>query len=183
MTNSIGCIELSSIAVGYAVADAMVKAASIDIIWNEIQCPGRLMLMILGDTASVHAAIEVGASKGRARVVDSLVLSRVHPDVLAAIRKRKAAKAAEALGVVEALTLSSAIQVADSIAKSSSVNIINFNASIGIAGKGVVMFCGDTASVSSAIEIADKYAATRGCTIHSAFIPNPSEQLLARKRL
>lgn len=183
MTNSIGCIELSSIAIGYSVADAMLKSANIEIIWNEIQCPGRLMLMILGDTASVHAAIELGVHKGGARVVDSLVLSKVHPDVLDAIRKRKPAQSVDALGVVEALTLSTAIRVADSIAKSSSVVIINFNASIGIAGKGVVMFCGDTASVSSAIEVAERYSATLNSTIHTALIPNPSPKLLERKRL
>lgn len=183
MTHSIGCIELSSIAIGYTVADTMLKSANIEIVWNEIHCPGRLMLMILGDTASVSAAIDIGLKKGGERVVNSLVLSRIHADVLDTIKRHKSQPPEGSLGVVEALSLSSAIEAADTIAKSSSVQLLDINTAIGIAGKGVVTFCGDIASVSSAVEMASQQAANKGHVLHTAVIANPSKALLARKRI
>lgn len=183
MSNSVGCIELSSIAVGYTVADAMVKSANIEIVWSEIHCPGRLMLMILGDTSSVEAAISLGLSKGGDRVVDSLVLSRIHSDVIAVIKKRRTVENMRALGVIEALSLSSAIEAADAIAKSSNVEIIDINTAIGIAGKGVVTFTGDIASVSSAVEIATNGATSRGNQLFTSVIANPSVDILSRRRI
>lgn len=184
MSDSIGCIELSSIAVGYTVADAMIKSANIEIVWNEIHCPGRLMLMILGDTSSVHSAIELGLRKGGERVVDKLVLSRIHPDVISAIKKRKAPKTKIAsLGVIEAFSLSCAIEAADSVVKSSNVEILNINATIGIGGKGVVTFTGDMASVSSAVDIATRTAESHGRVLFTSVIANPSQELLNRKRI
>lgn len=182
MINSIGCIELSSIATGYIVADAMIKSANVEIVWNEIHCPGRLMLMILGDTSSVSAAIEVGLTKGGAQVVNSLVLSRIHTDVLEAIRKRKSTKNIKSLGVLEAQSVSSAIEAADIAVKSSNVEILSINVSIGIAGKGVVTITGDIASITSAVEIAVKNAANKGTILHTAVIANPSPSILTRKR-
>ena len=54
--NSIGLIELTSIAAGYQAADAMLKAAEVDIILSRTICSGKYMVLIGGDVAAVKAA-------------------------------------------------------------------------------------------------------------------------------
>jgi microcompartment protein CcmL/EutN len=43
---SIGLIELSSIAAGFAVADAMLKAANIQLILSRSICSGKYMVWV-----------------------------------------------------------------------------------------------------------------------------------------
>ena len=52
MRSAIGLIELNSIARGYQVGDAMLKAASVEILFNRTICPGKFMVMIGGDVAA-----------------------------------------------------------------------------------------------------------------------------------
>lgn len=180
--DSVGCIELSSIAVGYQVADAMKKSANIDLIWNQIHCPGRLMLMVLGDSSSVAAAIETGIAIGGERMVDSLVLSRIHPDVLSAIKRRKSVQSIDTLAVIEAYSISSAIKMADLVVKSHHVKILEVNVVMGLAGKGIILIGGDMSSVSSAAEIARSRAEVKGKLVLTTVIANPDPELLTRGR-
>ena len=50
--NSIGLIELSSIAAGFLVADAMLKAAEVEILLSRTICSGKYMVLVGGDVAA-----------------------------------------------------------------------------------------------------------------------------------
>lgn len=182
MINAIGCIELSSIAVGYQVADAMKKSASVELVWNQIHCPGRLMLMVLGDTSSVASAIETGRKIGGQRVVDTLVLSRIHQQVLDAIRRKKKAEKIDTLGVIEAYSISSAIEAADLVVNSSNVELLDINVTMGLSGKGIVMIAGDVASVSFAADIARAKAESQEKMLLATVISNPDPDILSKGR-
>jgi microcompartment protein CcmL/EutN len=46
--NSIGLIELTSIAAGYQAADAMLKASNVDMMLSRSICSGKYMVMVRG---------------------------------------------------------------------------------------------------------------------------------------
>ena len=58
--HSIGLIELSSIAAGFQVTDAMLKAAAVDLVLSRSICSGKYMVMVQGEVAAVQAAVSAG---------------------------------------------------------------------------------------------------------------------------
>ena len=61
---AVGMIELDSIAVGVVTGDAMVKASPLGSINVGTVHPGRYLVLVGGDTASVEVALEVGHATG-----------------------------------------------------------------------------------------------------------------------
>jgi microcompartment protein CcmL/EutN len=62
MKPAIGLIELSSIARGLYVSDVMVKKAPVELLMSQTTSPGKYLILVSGDVASVQestqAAIE-----------------------------------------------------------------------------------------------------------------------------
>ena len=56
--NAVGLIELNSIAAGFEVADAMLKAADVKLILSRSICAGKYMVVIGGETGAVQASVE-----------------------------------------------------------------------------------------------------------------------------
>ena len=56
--NSIGLIELSSIAAGFLVCDAMLKSADVELVLSRTICSGKYMVMIRGDVVSQSRTAE-----------------------------------------------------------------------------------------------------------------------------
>ena len=54
--NSIGLIELGSIAAGFQVSDAMLKAADVELVLARTICSGKYMVLIGGETAEMPDA-------------------------------------------------------------------------------------------------------------------------------
>ncbi|HID7502137.1 TPA: BMC domain-containing protein [Salmonella enterica] len=76
MSQAIGILELTSIAKGMELGDAMLKSANVDLLVSKTICPGKFLLMLGGDIGAVQQAIETGTSQAGEMLVDSLV--RVH---------------------------------------------------------------------------------------------------------
>ena len=70
MFETIGFLELNSIAKGIEAADAMLKAAETELILAKAGCPGKYYILICGDVAAVKASLEAGAACAREHVVD-----------------------------------------------------------------------------------------------------------------
>src|SRR5947207_15663525 len=98
--NSLGLIELTSIASGYQTCDAMLKAADVDLVLSRSICSGKYMVMVRGDVAAVQAAVSSGISAARFSVVDSFVIANLHEDVFRAIAGTSKVEILEALGIV-----------------------------------------------------------------------------------
>jgi microcompartment protein CcmL/EutN len=82
---SIGLIELSSVATGYQVEDVMLKAAKIQLLMARSICSGKFLIAVAGDVASVTTAVEAGGSAAGASLIERRQIARVHPSVLHAI--------------------------------------------------------------------------------------------------
>ena len=93
MLETIGFLELNSIAKGVEAADLILKTAEVDLIFAKAGCPGKYYILFTGEVAAVKASLDAGAAIGGNHTVDSCVIPRVHPQVIKAINL-----AAEPLG-------------------------------------------------------------------------------------
>ena len=59
---SVGLIELSSIAAGFAVADTMLKAGNVRLYLSRSICSGKYMILVAGDASAVGSAVAAGAT-------------------------------------------------------------------------------------------------------------------------
>ena len=86
---SIGLIELSSVATGFAVEDAMLKAAEVQILMARSICSGKFLIVIAGDVASVTAAVQAGAAVAGPSLIERRQIAHVDKSVLAGHLQRR----------------------------------------------------------------------------------------------
>ncbi len=176
---SIGLIELSSVATGYMVEDVMVKAAAVKLLLARSICSGKFLIAISGDVASVTTAIEAGGAAAGASLIERRQLSRVHPAVLQAISQSVEInpKDLRSIGVIETFSAASIIDAADAAVKSANVSLLRVHLAMALGGKGFVMMAGDVSSVQAAVEAGSRAAAEEGMLVARGVIPAPSEEL------
>jgi len=174
---AIGLIELNSVATGMECADAMLKAADVDLIMARSACPGRYLAMIAGDVGSVENSIEVGKETAGEFLVDTFVIPNVHPSVFPALSCATEVQEIGALGVIETYSSASCITAADAAAKAADVELIEIRCATGLAGKSFVTLTGDVAAVKSAVEYGIEALSDEGLIQSHVVIPSPSKEL------
>jgi microcompartment protein CcmL/EutN len=177
--NSIGLIEVSSVAMGYLAQDAMLKAADVQLLLARTICSGKYLVVVGGDVAAVSASVEAGAGRCNGSLIEKRVITHVHPDVFPAIGMSVDIPAgrARALGVVETFSASSVIDVADAAAKCADITLLRIHLAMAIGGKGFVLLTGDIASVEAAVAAGTQVAAEEGILVGRAVIAAPSKEL------
>ena len=108
--DSLGLIELTSIASGFLTCDATLKAAAVDLVLSRSICSGKYMVMVRGDVAAVEAAVSSGLRAGHFSVIDSFVIPNLHESVFPAISGVTKIEALDALGIVESFSVASLIE-------------------------------------------------------------------------
>lgn len=154
MNPALGMLEFSSIAVGISAGDAMVKRGPVAEILAGTIHPGRYLVMVSGDVASVEEALTAGRDTGGTDMVDEVFLPDVHPTVVAAIGGGRVASDGESLGVVETATVSATVRAADAGVKGASVTLIEVRLADGLGGKAYALFSGALQDVEAAVAIA-----------------------------
>ena len=119
--DSLGLIELTSIASGFLACDSMLKAAAVSLVLSRSICSGKYMVMVRGDVSSVQSAVQAGIAGTRFSVIDSFVIPNLHEAVFPAISGSTKVEALEALGIVESFSVASLIEGADAAVKSANV--------------------------------------------------------------
>jgi microcompartment protein CcmL/EutN len=177
--NSIGLIELSSVATGFAVEDMMLKAASVQLLLARTICSGKFLIVVAGDVTSVQAALLAGATAAGASLIERRQIARVHPTVLAAISQSVDIdpKQLRSIGVVETFSAASIIEVADTAVKSANVTLLRVHLAMALGGKGFALMAGDVSSVQAAVAAASAVAAKDGMLVGRSVIPAPSPEL------
>jgi microcompartment protein CcmL/EutN len=162
---ALALLEFDSISAGIVAGDTMVKTAPIAAIYAGTVHPGRYLVMVSGDTASVEIARDVGLAVGG--IVDSVFLPDIHPEVTAAVVAggSGAVLRAEALGVVETSTVAAVIDAADAGVKAADVSVSSVRLADGLGGKGYVLFSGVVAEVEAAVD-----AAVERCEPHASLL-------------
>jgi len=178
---AIAVVELDSIASGVVAGDAMVKASPLGSIYAGTVHPGKYVILVSGDTASVEIALGVGMGSGGGSVVDSIFLPDVHPAVVAAVvtEEDRAQLEFEAVGIVETNAVSSVVEAADAGVKAARVDLTAVRLADGLGGKGYAVFCGVVAEVEAAVEAAvDRIEAT-GHLVGSVVIAQMHDEMRA----
>lgn len=95
MSEAIGMIETKGLVGAIEAADAMVKAANVQLIGKEIVGGGYVMVIVRGDVGAVKAATDAGAAAaGRVGELKSVhVIPRPHNEVAAILPKSEPIKA------------------------------------------------------------------------------------------
>ena len=83
--NSIGLIEMSSIAAGFQVCDAMLKAADVELVLARTICSGKYMVLVRGEMGAIQAAVEAGCREGDFSVIDTFQIPNVHESIFPAL--------------------------------------------------------------------------------------------------
>ena len=64
MLETIGFLELNSIAKGVEAADLILKTAEVDLIFAKAGCPGKYYILFTGEVAAVKASLDAGVAIG-----------------------------------------------------------------------------------------------------------------------
>ncbi|MFQ5584600.1 MAG: BMC domain-containing protein, partial [Calditrichia bacterium] len=140
--NAIGLIEYSSIAKGIGSADAMVKAANVELVISRTICSGKYMNLVAGDVQAVKQSITEGEDYGQETVIDSFIIPNVHPDIFPAMSGSTQIIKLDALGIIESFSVASLIEGADQAAKAAEVKLIEIRLAMALGGKAFVTLTG-----------------------------------------
>jgi microcompartment protein CcmL/EutN len=170
---SIGLIELSSIAAGFAVADTMLKAGNVRLLLSRSICSGKYMVLIGGDSAAVAAALEAGAEAAAGCLIDRCLVPNLHADVFVALGRTQTAEPNGALGVVESFNVAALILAADAAAKAAAVQLLEVRLAMALGGKAFVTMTGDVASVQASVAAARRVLADEGVLVNAVVLSRP----------
>jgi microcompartment protein CcmL/EutN len=176
--DSLGLIELTSIASGYLACDSMLKAAAVSLVLSRSICSGKYMVMVRGDVSSVQAAVQAGIAGTRFSVIDSFVIPNLHEAVFPAISGASKVEVLEALGIVESFSVASLIEGADAAVKAANVELIEIRLAMALGGKAFVTLTGNVAAVQSAVDAAAQIVGQKGMLVNKVVIPSPRPELL-----
>lgn len=181
MPNAIGLIELSSIALGYAVEDAMLDAADVKLLLARTICSGKYLIVVGGEVADVNSSMSAGMDAAPGSIIDQMVIPNVHESLFSAITGSTTlhAEDIQALGVVETFTVASIIEAADAAAKAANVKLFRVHVAMAIGGKGFLLLTGDVSAVRAAVDAAVHIAMDRGVLVAKAVIPRPNHELFS----
>ncbi|MCX8010900.1 MAG: BMC domain-containing protein [Ignavibacteria bacterium] len=176
--NSIGLIELSSIAAGFQVCDERLKADEVELILSRTICSGKYMVLVRGEVAAVQSSADAGKVAGDFSVIDTFVIPNVHESVFSAISGTTKIEILEALGIIESFSVASLIEAADAAAKAANVKLIEVRLAMALGGKAFVSLTGEVAAVQSAVDAGALVISKKGLLVNKVVIPQPRSELL-----
>ena len=178
MMNSIGFLEMNSIAKGVEAADSILKTAAVELLFAKAGCPGKYYILFTGEVAAVQSSMETGCAIGGERVVDSCVIPRIHPQVIRAINMTNMPEEMRAVGVMEFFSVTASVYAADAAVKAADVDLVDVRLGTGIGGKSFVILTGEVAAVRAAVECGIHTPPAAGMLVSSVVIPSPHRELL-----
>ena len=170
MQQTIGFLELNSIAKGVQAADAQL-------VFAKAVCPGKYIVLFTGEVAAVTSALEAGEAIAGVTAVDSVVIPSVDRQVIKAINLSTVPEQTGAVGVMEFFSVTEAIYAADSAVKAADVTLIDVRLATGIGGKSFVVLTGDVSAVESSVKAGTQAASDKGLVVSSVVIPNPRPEI------
>jgi microcompartment protein CcmL/EutN len=175
---AIGMVETKGLVPVIEAADAMVKAANVQIIHYAKAGSGLATVVVTGDVGAVRAAVDSGATA--ARRVGAVISVHIIPSLDAGVaeafnygeaRDGGSMPSRGALGMIETKGYVAAVEAADAMAKSANVEIRGFE----MVGGGLVtvIVMGDVAAVNAATDSGAAAAARVGEVVSVDVIARP----------
>ncbi len=176
--NSLGLIEMTSIAAGMQACDIMLKTSKVELILSRTICSGKYIVLIGGDVAEVQSAVDNAVNQIDFAVIDTFVIPNVHPDIFPALSGHSNVTMLEALGIIESFSVASLIEGADAAVKAATVRLIEIRLAMALGGKAFCTITGEVAAVQSAVDAGAKIISDRGLLVNKIVIPQPRPELL-----
>lgn len=176
--NSIGIVELGSIASGMQAADIMLKTSNVELILSRTICSGKYITLIGGEVAAVNAAVNAAVETIGFGVIDNMIIPNVHREIFPALSGHTNVDMLEALGIIESFSVSSLIEAADAAVKAASVKLIEVRLAMALGGKAFCTLTGEVAAVRSAVDAGAKVIEDKGLLVNKVVIPQPRQELL-----
>lgn len=176
--DTLGFLELNSIAKGIEAVDYMLKVADCQLISAKASCPGKYYIIISGRVDSVTQSIEEGKRIGGMHIVGKLIIPRIDPQVIRAINMTHVPEDTRAIGAIEYYSAAGSIIAADFAVKAANVDLISLQLATGIAGKSFVVLTGDVGAVKAAVEAGVEGAKEEAMIINHIVLPNPRKELI-----
>ena len=176
--NALGMIELTSIPAGVQAGDAMLKAAAVELVTAQPVCAGKYIVLVTGEAAAVRESVEAGKLSGGEKLVDSMFVANIHPQVPRAINACTEIGRVASVGVIEVCSLCAAVLAADAAAQAADVRLMEVRLGRGLGGKSFIALTGEIASVQAAIDAARAVEGTAGLMNDSVVIPAPHPDMI-----
>lgn len=177
MTNSLGMIEVLSIPVGIEAADAMLKAGTVELRAAHSVCAGKYIAIVVGDVAAVRSAVKAGVEVAGMKLIDSLVIPSVDPQVAPAINACTEAHYIRAVGSIETYSLCAAVEAADEAVKAADIILLEIRLGRGLGGKSFITMTGEVAAVKASIAKVQGIKEIQGLLSDCVVIPAPHPEL------
>lgn len=180
MADAVGMIELTSIAIGFQVQDAMLKAADVRLYMGRTICSGKYIAVVGGRVSAVRASVQAGLESAPDGVIDHMVIPNVSPQVFAALGQMVQLTntgANPSLGVIETFSAASALEAADAAAKAANVTVFRVHVAMAMGGKGLVCMAGTVADCLAAVDAAAAIVRAKGLLVASVVIARPAPEL------
>ena len=176
--NALGMIEVQSIPLGVNAGDAMLKAATVQLVTAQPVCAGKYIVIVTGEVSAVSESVAAGKAEAGQRLIDSMVISHVHEQVPRAINACNEIGEVAAIGVMEAYSLCAAVVAADAAVKAADIHLMDVRLGRGLGGKSFITMTGDVAAVRAAIYAAEGMPEVKGLLSESVVIPHPHPDIV-----
>lgn len=187
MLEAVGVLELTSVGIGYAAQDALLKAADVKLLLARTICSGKYFLAVTGDVANVTAAVEAGLARIPDGLIDHGVIARIHPQVFKALNQAvefrvpfaadTERQVPKAVGIIETYSGTSVLEAADVAAKAAPVALLRIHLAMALGGKGYLLMAGNVADVQIAVEAGAAAVRKKGLLVSAVSIPGPAREL------
>ncbi len=174
---AIGLIEVSSIARGLVVADAVVKRAPVELALARPVSPGKFVVVITGEVAEIEEAMQAGGEVAGTLQIDRLFLPQAHPALLRCLNGGRRAAGLASLGIVETVSVAATLLAADAACKSSEVELAELRLADGLGGKAYFVVTSTLDLVEAAIAAAVRILAPN-LLVDSELIAAPHGDLI-----
>ena len=178
MAKAIAVSEYKTVSAGVTAADAMVKAADVDVIEAATVCPGKYIIIITGELSAVRAAVDAAKASYPEQYMGSFVLGNPAEGLFSAIYGTAEITELRALGILETYDVATMLIAADNAAKTAEVELIEVRLARGMCGKSYLMLTGEVAAVQAAIDRARMTAEKEGMYLDSSVIARPDAKLI-----
>lgn len=151
---TLGALELTSIARGYLAVDRMLKKAPVHLLEARPYCPGKFLVVVSGDVASVQAAMDAGVAEAGSSLFGSIFIPNLSPAVVDAVNRRATPQLQDTVGVLESFSAVNLLEAADAAWKAADIAIHSIDLLQGIGGKAFALFTGELTDVQAAMAAA-----------------------------
>lgn len=141
-------LDLSSIARGFVVLDAIVKHATVKIESARAVSSGRFLILFSGAIAHVEESYKVALETAGEVNIDHAMITNPHPEIMRA-SERSGHRSQQSVLIAEFCTVSSTLLSADAVLKACDVWLGSMTLAEGIGAKGFFSMHGSLCDIEA----------------------------------